>query len=56
MNSSRMKTTRQHMTETGNNPRPAHDAMIPRINANAPATGEEVASIIAGNVITASVT
>ena len=50
-----MKTTPQHAHATGNNPTPKYERTIPAISAINPATGDCAASIIAGNVITASV-
>lgn len=44
------------MIDTGNSPNPNHAAIIPRTRAKAPANGDEVASVMAGNVITARVT
>ena len=44
------------MMETGKRPRPNHAAMMPSARAIAPAMGDDVASVIAGNVITARVT
>ena len=44
------------MMDTGKSPSPAQAAIIPRISATAPATGLFVASMIAGKVMTASVT
>ncbi len=44
------------MMETGKRPRPNHAAMMPSARAMAPATGDDVASVIAGKVITARVT
>ena len=55
-NNSKTNTTRQQMTETGNRLRPAHADTMPTTKATAPAIGEDVASSIAGNVITAKVT
>lgn len=55
-NNSKIKTTAQQDTDTENNPAPNHAAAMPMISAAAPATGDWVASRIAGNVITASVT
>ncbi len=54
--SSSTKTTRQLIIETGKSPKPNHAATIPETSAATPAMGHWVASIIAGNVITASVT
>ncbi len=51
-----MKTSRQQMTETSNNPAPHHAATIPNINAAVPEIGVCVASIMAGKVIMAKVT
>ncbi len=44
------------MTDTGKRPNPNHAAMMPSARAIAPASGDDVASVIAGNVITARVT
>ena len=44
------------MMDTGNNPSPSQAATMPTTKDTAPATGEDVASTMAGNVITASVT
>lgn len=44
------------MMDTGNSPNPNHAAMIPRMRAKVPANGDDVASVMAGNVITARVT
>ena len=49
-------TTAQQMTATGRSPAPAYAAMIPIISASAPEMGDWVAWIMAGKVITASVT
>ena len=49
-------TTRQQMIDTGKRPRPNHAAMMPRISAKVPASGDDVASVMAGKVITARVT
>ncbi len=44
------------MTDTGNNPAPNHASSIAATKATAPDTGDPVACVIVGNVITASVT
>ena len=44
------------MTDTGKSPSPNHAAMMPSARAMAPAMGDDVASVIAGKVITARVT
>ena len=44
------------MTDTGKSPRPNHAAMMPRTSAKVPASGDDVASVMAGKVITARVT
>ena len=44
------------MTDTGKSPSPNHAAMMPSARAIAPASGDDVASVIAGKVITARVT
>ncbi len=44
------------MIDTGKRPRPNQAAMMPSAKAMAPASGDDVASVIAGNVITARVT
>ena len=49
-------TTRQQMMETGKRPRPNQAAMMPSAKAIAPASGDDVASVMAGKVITARVT
>lgn len=46
----------QHIADTGSKPNPNHADIMPMISAMPPAIGELVASIIAGNVITESVT
>ena len=51
-----ISTTRQQMIETGKRPRPNHAAMMPSAKAMAPAIGDDVASVMAGKVITARVT
>ncbi len=51
-----MKTIIQHITDTGNKPKPIQAAIIPKTNEHAPAIGEPVASMIAGNVMTDRVT
>ncbi len=51
-----MKTVEQHITETANKPNPLHAEMIPATNDTSPIPGHEVASIMAGNVITDKVT
>jgi len=50
------KTTTQQMMDTGKRPAPHRAATIPAARAKAPAAGDWVASTMAGNVITASVT
>lgn len=42
--------------DVGNSPSPHHDEIIPKNNAAHPAIGVDVASAMAGKVITASVT
>lgn len=54
-NSSVIKTTAQQAQATGNRPAPNHESAIPMTSAIIPATGDCVASTIAGNVITARV-
>ena len=49
-------TTTQHIMATGNSPKPIHAAMMPMMRAMSPGTDDCVTSMIAGNVITASVT
>ena len=44
------------MMETGKRPRSNQAAMMPSAKAMAPAIGDDVASVMAGNVITARVT
>ena len=44
------------MIETGKRPRPNQAAMMPSAKAMAPASGDDVASVMAGKVITARVT
>ena len=51
-----ISTTRQQMMETGKRPRSNQAAMMPSAKAMAPAIGDDVASVMAGNVITARVT
>ncbi len=46
----------QQTVATGNNPAPNRERIIPTIKAANPATGDCVASMIAGNVITERVT
>lgn len=46
----------QHAAATGNNPAPNSESIIPTARAAYPAQLHWVASVIAGNVITASVT
>ena len=49
-------TSAQQITETGNSPAPSQAAMMPAANATAPEIGVWVAWMMAGKVITASVT
>ena len=56
MNNSTKNTVMQQMIATGNNPNPRHDAMMPAMRAAKPAIGLRVTSVMAGSVITASVT
>lgn len=49
-------TSAQQMTDTGNSPAPHHAAMIPAARAAAPEIGVWVARMMAGKVMTASVT
>ena len=51
-----MSTIRQQVAAVPKRPAPNHAAAIPATKASAPAAGTCVASIIAGKVITASVT
>lgn len=51
-----INTTIQHRHATGKSPHPLHAAAMPSIIASIPAMGDDVASTIAGKVITASVT
>ena len=55
-NNSKTNTTAQQEIATGNSPNPSQAQMIPTIKAISPATGDWVDSIIAGKVMTASVT
>lgn len=48
-----MNTVRQESTATVNRLRPHQDRMIPTMRARTPAIGLFVASVMAGNVITA---
>ena len=50
-----IKTTAQQAQATGKSPRPKYDKRIPTTRAIIPATGDCVASTIAGKVITARV-
>lgn len=56
MMNSAINTTTQHDTDTLKRLAPRHAAMIPTTNAQAPAIGACVASIMAGNVMTDNVT
>ena len=47
---------RNMITDTGNSPAPSHAAMIPAISATSPEIGVWVAWMMAGKVMTASVT
>ena len=49
-------TSTQQITDTGNSPAPSHAAMIPAISATSPEIGVWVAWMMAGKVMTASVT
>ena len=51
-----MKTVMQPAIATGNSPAPNHAAAIHTMRAAAPATGDWVASMMAGKVMTARVT
>lgn len=55
-NNSITNTSIQQITDTGKSPAPSQAAIIPAISAKSPETGLWVAWIMAGNVITASVT
>ena len=55
-NNSVMNTIPQQMQATGKSPSPKYETTIPTTSAIIPAIGDCVASIIAGKVITASVT
>jgi hypothetical protein len=55
-NCSTIKTTKQHTQATGKRPEPRKEIIMPTASAIIPAKGNCVASIIAGKVITASVT
>lgn len=55
-NISSINTTRQHITDTGKSPSPSQAAAMPMTSAAPPASGDAVASMMAGKVITESVT
>ena len=55
-NSSITNTSTQQITDTGNNPAPHQAARMPTASAAAPEMGVWVASMMAGKVMTASVT
>ena len=55
-NNSITNTSTQQITDTGNSPAPSHAAMIPAMSAISPEMGVWVAWMMAGKVMTASVT
>lgn len=55
-NNSITNTSTQQITDTGNSPAPSHAAMIPAMSATSQEMGVWVAWMMAGKVMTASVT